>query len=405
MKNKILIINQVFWPDTHNTARLISELAVELVKRGWKVTALVSNRSYLDHRVRLSPKDGSWNGVSYKRVYIPPLNQKKNISRLLSSLCLIIKWITKLPGIGRFDAIIIGTNPPFAYLLLPFLRTFKRKSKLILWSHDLYPEAITVTGGYIWRFLGKLIKPITKGCLRLLDVIVDIGPCMRNIYKTYQTSANAVTLTPWAFVEPPQILIPHLETRNVLFGDAKIALLYSGTIGNAHEFGNFLLLARELQKRNASVAFCFAGFGNCFDDLKKQVTNDDKNIRFAGFVSTDKELEQRLSTADFMLISLKDSWTGISVPSKYFGALAAGKAILFSGSKNSSLCKWTKEYNLGYYLTSSNTNEIADLLHNISINPELSRELKGNAFKAYQNHFSKKITCDGWHHLLKKTIC
>jgi len=65
------------------------------------------------------------------------------------------------------------------------------------------------------------------------------------------------------------------------------------------------------------------------------VKPEDYNINFADFVMSDEELYDRLSAADFMLISLKDSWTGISVPSKFFGAIASGKAVLFSGSERS----------------------------------------------------------------------
>jgi len=404
MKNKILIINQVFWPDNINTARHISELAEELVKRGWNVTALISNRSYIDNKKIITPSIGNWNGVKYIRVYTPPLTQKKNSQRLLSAIWLIFFWALKLPFIGKFDAIILGTNPPFAYLLAPYIRLIKRKTKILMWGFDLYPEAIIVSGTKTWKMIGSFIKPLVKFCYKRIDVIIDIGPCMRNIYRSYKHSAQEVTLPPWSFVEPTNIMTPHYKTRQDLFGNSKLTLLYSGTIGNAHEFENFLLLARELLKRNASVTFCFAGFGNRFDDLKKQVTEKDLNIRFAGFVNSDEELEQRLSSADFILISLKKSWTGISIPSKFFGAIATGNAIMFSGSKNSSLNLWTKEYNLGYHLTNHNINEIADLLCKISLNPEMIKNMRENAFNIYKTHFSKKIICDSWHTLLKNTI-
>jgi colanic acid biosynthesis glycosyl transferase WcaI len=404
MNNKVLIINQVFWPDKINTARHITELAEELTKRGWNVTALISSRSYIDHNIKYSPSEGIWNGITYKRVYVPPFTLKKNIPRLISAIWIILIWTFKLPFIGKFDAIILGTNPPFSYLLVPFIRLFKRKSKILMWGFDLYPEAITNSGGKIWKFMGAAIKPLAKFCYSKLDVIVDIGPCMRDIYRSYKHTAKETTLPPWSFVEPIELLKTHNQTRLNLFGDAKLTLLYSGTIGNAHEFENFLSLARELQKRKASVSFCFAGFGNRFDDLKNQVTKEDVNISFAGFVNSDEELEQRLSSSDFMLISLKKSWTGISVPSKFFGAIATGNAILFSGSKDSGLSIWTKEFNLGYHLTENNINEVADILCEISNNPILISEMKQNAFNAYKNHFSKNIICDAWDNLLKTTI-
>lgn len=404
MNNKILIINNQFWPDKHNTARHISELAEEMVKRKWAVTALISNRPYFDYKNKFTTKRGNWNGVNYKRVYLPPLNQIKNLQRLISSIWFIIACIFELPFIGKYDAIILGTNPPFSYFLVPFIRLFKRKTKILMWGFDLYPEAIIIGGSKIWKNLGAIIKPLAKFCYRRIDVIVDIGPCMRNIYRTYNHSAQEETLPPWSFVEPSLIMEPHLETRKELFGNAKLTLLYSGTIGIAHDFDNFLLLTRELNKRKVSVSFCFAGFGSRFDDLKSLITKEDSNITFGGFVETDMELEQRFSSADIMLISLKDKWTGISVPSKYFGALAAGKAILFSGSEDSALCKWTNKYNLGFHLSKNNIEEIANILCKIADTPSQIYLIQKNAFNIYQEKFSKKAICNGWSDLLKKTI-
>ncbi len=72
----ILIINHVFWPDKINTARLITELAEELVKQSWDVTALVSNRSYVDYKKKYTPKYYKLNGVKIIRAWHPLLNQK-----------------------------------------------------------------------------------------------------------------------------------------------------------------------------------------------------------------------------------------------------------------------------------------------------------------------------------------
>lgn len=404
MKNKILIINHVFWPDKLNTARHISELAEELVLRGWDVTALITNRSYVDNHIKIKPSKGIWNGVKYKRVYLPPFNQKSNIQRIVTSIWLIVSWSFRLSFIGKYDAIILGTNPPFSYLLTPILKLFKRNSKILLWGFDLYPEAIIASGSKLWKSIGSLIKPLTKGCYNKLDVIVDIGSCMRTNFQKYNHKAKEVTLPPWSFVEFNKLSALHLETRKALFGDADLTLLYSGTIGNAHEFDNFLILARELKKRKASIGFCFAGFGNKFKELKSQIKITDSNISFGGFVNTDKELEHRLSSADLMLISLKDEWTGISVPSKYFGAIATGKAVIFSGSDDSSLCKWTKKYNMGFHLTENNISEIADTLCEIELRPELIRVIQQNALTTYKKHFSKKIICDKWSELLTQTI-
>lgn len=402
--NKILLFNHVFWPDKLNTARHISELCEELVKRNWNITALIGNRSYVDKNKVFKPDTGIWKGVKYTRCYLPPFDQTKNIQRLLSSFWLIITWIFKLPFLGKFDVIIIGTNPPFSFIFLPFLRLFNKKSKILMWSFDVYPEAIYVSKNKSFFFIKKILKIICEFSYKKLDVMVDIGPCMKEIYDKYDFNAKNITLTPWSFVEPEKILKPHIPTRLNLFKGNELTLLYTGTIGNAHEFDLFLRLARYLRTKKASVGFCFAGFGNRFKDLKSLVTNEDYNITFSGFVESDEELQNRLSTADIMLISLKKDWTGISVPSKYFSALSMGKVILFAGSKKSSLSIWTKKYNLGYVLQEDNVEHVGDKLIEISLYKQIISEMKHNSFDKYNEIFSKKVVCDNWSELLNGLV-
>ena len=90
------------------------------------------------------PDTGIWKGVKYTRCYLPPFDQTKNIQRLLSSFWLIITWIFKLPFLGKFDVIIIGNKSIFIYFFT-FLRFFNKKSKILMWSFDVYPEAIYVS--------------------------------------------------------------------------------------------------------------------------------------------------------------------------------------------------------------------------------------------------------------------
>lgn len=405
MNNKrILILNHVFWPDKHNTARHISELAYELVCRGWYITALVGNRSYLNYKKKFNSKGIIWNGVNVKRIYIPPLNQKKNLQRLLTSFWILLSWCFHLPFIVKFRVIIIGTNPPFSYLIIPVIKLFKPSIKIVLWGFDLYPEAIISETNKIFSFMGKIIKPVTILTHRFIDVIVDIGPCMKAIYESYRTKALKFTLTPWSFIEPPFNKDYIVDTKKKIFGDSKIGLLYSGTLGYAHDYELFLKLARRFRELNCSIAICFAGFGSRFLELKNKISTEDTNIYFANFTDDDKELENRILSADFFLISLKESWTGISIPSKFFGAIACGKPVIFSGPKESSIAKWIEEYKLGYCLNKDNIDEIAYSIIDLINSPDKIKMLQLNAYNTYHKYFSKKIVCDGWDKLLNQII-
>lgn len=80
-----------------------------------------------------------------------------------------------------------------------------------------------------------------------------------------------------------------------------------------------------------------------------RLTKEDTNIRLAGF-ATEAELERRLAAADIHLISLRRGWEGIVVPSKFFGALAIGRPVLFSGPEESCIARWIADEKLGCVL-------------------------------------------------------
>ncbi|GHT83472.1 hypothetical protein FACS1894137_04640 [Spirochaetia bacterium] len=193
------------------------------------------------------------------------------------------------------------------------------------------------------------------------------------------------------------------KIRQDLFGKAELGLLYSGTIGKAHQFEEFVLLARELRRRDASVAFCFAGRGNCLQELHEMVTADDSNITFAGFID-EKILPLRLSAADIHLISLRQGWEGIVVPSKFFGSLAAGRPLLYCGTQDSCIAKWINDENLGFIVTMNTIHGIADKLETVCQNKKLLQKMQEHAFSFYQQHFSKKMQWEKWDKSLREFI-
>jgi glycosyltransferase involved in cell wall biosynthesis len=191
--------------------------------------------------------------------------------------------------------------------------------------------------------------------------------------------------------------------RDELFGDAKLGILYSGTIGRAHQFEEFILLARELRKRAASVAFCFAGRGNCYQDLRDAVTPDDTNIRFAGFIE-ESRLPERLAAADIHMISLKLGWEGIVVPSKFFGSLAAGRPLLYCGTLASCVAELIQAENLGFIVDTTNISAISDQLEALVASPLRLQQLQVHAARIYYTRFSKALQIDRWDRVLRSLL-
>ena len=403
MSGKILILYHFFYPDDVVSSRHFSDFAEGLADLGWNVTVLTSNRFCRDPHANLKTKQEVWKGVKILRSYRPGFRQSGNVGRILNSVWMMIAWLIKIIRSPSYDAIVIGTDPQFSYFIIPIIKLFKRHTKIAYWCYDLYPEAIIASKMGGLSSLARFIKPITKFCYKQVDLMVDIGSCMRSVLSSYKHSARCETLVPWALVEPPEIPIPDEKIRNSLFGKCSIAILYSGTIGNAHTFTEFLLLARELRRRNFDAVLCFAGRGNRYDVFRDQVKEEDTNIRFAGFAKED-ELEKRLAAADMHMVSLRDGWEGIVVPSKFFGSLAAGKPVIFAGAEKSSIKRWIQEHRVGFCLGDYNVETVADNICSLASNNAALAEMQKKAFSCYKANFSKKIVIKKWSDCLEQLI-
>ncbi len=395
IKSSILLIYHFFHPDTVISARLFSELAQELVRDGSRVTVFTGNRRF--GSVEKLPEQETFGGVEIQRFSRPGFSQGSNFGRLFNSAILQLKWLWAFwKQRKNFDTVIIGTDPQFAYVMFPFMRIIKRNVRLIHWAFDLYPEAILVNSPHWMRALALLSAPFLPLIYYCVDDMVDIGGRMRTRLLRYRHRAHCATLTPWALTEPEKMPSANPVVREQLFGNAKLGLLYSGTVGYAHDLQPFINLARECRKRQLDIAFCFAGYGNQYKKQLSCLTSDDTNIRIAGFASED-ELEKRLASADIHLVSLRTGWDGIVVPSKFFGALAIGRPVLFSGPGNSDVALWLEKYHVGYNLNEETIKE----LEKLSLNPQNLSELKERAFGCYHRWFAKDIVIAEWKILLK----
>lgn len=332
----------------------------------------------------------TWNGVLIRRVYRPDFKQASNKGRILNMLFMLWAWSWRavITPRSRQESVIIGTDPTLAILVAIPWRIFRPQSTIVHWCHDVYPEAAVAEGmlredGWITGTLSWFLRRAYRRC----DKIIDLGSCMRELLARYGSKAQRYTVTPWSLVEPDSVSVVDAETRNDLFGQAKLGLLYSGNLGRAHQFEDFILLAREL--RQDSIHFCFAGRGPRVSELEKMVEPSDTNIGFGDFAA-EEVLEKRLGACDFHLVSLRPEWTGAVVPSKFFGAIASGRGVIFSGSEKSAIAQWIIEYQLGWVLTRANVRDVAADLRRIANQPEELTALRERCFRVYREIFSRE---------------
>ena len=401
---RLLVHYHFFHPDDVVSARMFSDLAVEQRRRGWEVTALTSNRSWRDPRARL-PRSESWEGVAIERVFRPPWSQARALQRLGNSAFMLGAAPWRLRALGRFDAIVVGSDPSFAALVGPAFRRLDPGAALVHWCFDVYPEAILAEGAIpAAAALAPVARRLMGAAYRRYDALVDIGPRMQERLAAYDSGARQETLVPWALTEAERPVAVDAATRAALYPRAKLALLYSGTMGKAHDFEPFLALARACRARAGdAVALCFAVRGNRSDELRAAVRPDDTNVTLAPFAE-ETALPARLAAADVHLVSLRPDWAGVVVPSKFFASLAIGRPIIYAGPAESEIARWIAAHDLGLHLTPATVDAVAERLHRLADDPGALARWRENALAVYRREWSKRVTNDRWDALLRE-VC
>ncbi len=396
------IFYQFFYPDDVVSSIHFSELSAGLVKRGWEVTVFPSTRGCRSESIEY-PKEGEFEGVRIKRIWRPAWRQSSGLGRVLNAAWMILRWsllaILRKPAP---DAVIIGTDPILSVLIAIVWRFIHPDVVIAHWCFDLYPEA-AFADGLLSRSsaIARVLQFLLKKAYRVCDLVVDIGPCMRELLLRYDPVLPMATLVPWALDEPPQVLMVPPAERQLVFQDAPIGLLYAGSFGRAHSHESLLKLARVL--RPDGVRLTFSVRGNREKALREAVEASDSNVSFVPFAAAES-LADRLACADVHVVSLREEWTGAIVPSKSFGALAVGRPLLFCGDRRSAVARWIEQYDLGWVLTDENVRSVAVHITSLMRDPVAREQMNERCQRVYREHFSRKVTLDEWQRLLTELI-
>ncbi len=399
---RIWVFYHFLHPDPVVSSTHLSELCAGLAERGWEVEGYASNRGSGTLEVTYPPMS-AWNNVLIHRLWRPDWKQNSTAGRLLNAAWIITRWSAlALSRAGMPDVILMGSDPVLSVLMAPVWRLLHPRTKVVHWCFDLYPEAAYADGILMRNSLpSRVLELLLRHSYSACDLVVDIGPCMRSLLLHYNANLHTATLVPWALSHPQLPLPVASDARRAIFGDVKLALMYSGTLGRAHSFDVLLGLMRCL--RNDPVQLAFSVKGNRANHLREAVGPEDTNIIFVPFAPAER-LEERLAAADIHVVSLREEWTGTVVPSKFFGALAVGRPILFCGSRKSGIAGWILEHQVGWVLEHDRISEVAAEVLRYATDDAAMTQMRSHCHRVYREFFSRETVVDAWHRELSALL-
>ena len=330
---KILILTQVFYPDTVSVSQHLTDLAIELQKNGNIVSVISSKCNYEDKKITYS-KFENLSGVKIFRIGQSRLGKKNIIYRLIDFFTFNLNLTLRLFFLRSksYDIIIGTTVPP----LISFLSAFISKMKNIsfyFWVMDLQPE-LSIASGLINQ--GSLTQKFLSFCgkytIRNSDKIFSLDRFMTEyLLSKGAQKENVFTIPVWPVIED---VYHGNRDQNPFriqheFGD-KIVIMYSGNHAFVHPLDTLLDCAKLLANDDRFL-FVFVGGGVRKSDVTFfKVKNKLNNILQLPFQPREN-IHISLASSDLQVVILGDGQVGYTHPNKIYGALFVGKPVIYIG--------------------------------------------------------------------------
>lgn len=387
-RRRLLFINRYFYPDISATSQLLTELAEDLAAGGDRITVITGNTPYFGEGKQF-PAQEVHNGIRIVRVGFARFNRSTMYGRLADYLSFSISALWSAVRMKNQDCLVVLSDPPLLSLLAVMVQ-FIKPVKTICWLQDVFPD-IAIRAGTIHEGpVGRLLNRIARWSLDRMSQVVVIGRCMENHLSRSGVSRNRIAVIPnWA--DGAQIkLIRRMDNEFLKIQglEDRFVVMYSGNFGVAHEIETILALVRETRDL-PKLFFCFIGEGAHKQRLVEAAKRENwEHVRVLPY-QRKETLQQSLSAGDLHLVSLRADMAGLSVPSKIYGIMAAGRPMIFIGPEESEAASLIHQAQCGFVVRPGDPKAAADAVR-ICYRDRNLCEQKGLAARAYFDQYGDR---------------
>ena len=331
---KVVVLCPHFAPDTAPTGTVMTRIVQELAALGHELHVVTSLPWYADHAVAtgwggrwVRTEWTAWGSVT--RVHPFPGADKSNLLRRALGF-LGFSMLAGLAGLRaggwfrRVD-IVFAMSPPLTLGPTGWLVGRCRRAPLVFNIQDVFPDAAVRTGTITSRRIIALASVLERFAYhRAAAVTVLSEDLRRNVAAKMARSKRQRIHVIANFVDTDVIRPGDRRTTSraeLGIGDEPV-VLYAGNVG----FSQSLDLVVEAARRCPDVTFVVNGDGAARPTLEASAAGI-SNLRFAGYQPVER-LPEVLASGDVHVVPLRAGLGDVSVPSKTYSSLAAGRPVV-----------------------------------------------------------------------------
>lgn len=399
---RLLLVNRFFHPDESATSQLLSDLGFALAEAGHEVIAICSRQSYANPSLLYSPSETVL-GVHIMRVGTTRFG-RSGAGRLLDYLSFLFGALwTVFRMLRPGDVLVVKTDPPLLSVPMSWIANI-RKARQVNWLQDVFPEVAAQLGvAGIGGPVHALLRGLRNRSLRQSAMNVVIGERMRDLLLTNDIPQDRIrVIHNWSDGDAIRPLPAASNSLRTYWGlSDKFVVGYSGNMGRAHAFDTLLEAMRRLAN-DARIHFLFIGDGRQLANIREFVAAHAlSNVSLQPYQPRDR-LGLSLTAPDVHVVTLKPELEGLIVPSKVYGAFAAGVPVVFIGDPAGEVGSMLAQVDaLGISAEERDVDATVAAIQKLA-SDEASRLQMGRAARrAFDEHYSKKIALRRWISVLE----
>ncbi len=327
---RIAVLCPHFAPDTAPTGDVITRIVIELAALGHELHVVTALPWYREHSIEegwqgkmLRREATEWGSIT--RVNPFPGDDKGNLVRRAIGFAgfSALAGLASLRG-GRVDAV-IAMSPPLTMGLTGWGTHLVRRGPLVFNIQDVFPDAAVETGAITNPHIIAVARWLERVSYHRAAVITVLSDDLRDnvTAKVKPSHRNRVHVIPnfvdTEFIQPADRMTA--LRRELGIGDEPV-VLYAGNVG----FSQSLEMVVDAACDFPQATFLINGDGSARTSLEARAAGT-TNVRFSGYQPKDR-VPEVLATGDIHLVPLKAGLGRVSVPSKTYSILAAGRPVL-----------------------------------------------------------------------------
>ena len=370
--------------------RIVSELAA----RGHELHVVTALPWYRNHAI-----EPGWGGRLWRtektewgsiiRVHPFPGKSKSNLLRralgfIAFSYAVGIRSVHADGLPFKVDGV-LAMSPPLTLGLTGWFTKIIRRAPLVFNIQDVFPDAAIQTGAISNKRIIAAAKWLERMSYQRSDAVVLLSQDLRTniankIDKKFHQRLHVIP----NFVDTSAITPQDRMTtyrRELGIGD-QLVVMYAGNVG----FSQSLNLVVDAAARFPDIAFVINGDGAARKKLEEDCAQL-ANVYFGDYQPIER-LSEVLATGDIHLVPLRAGLASVSVPSKSYSILAAGRPMLAAIDPNTEIPNMLQQSGAGVAVEPDNGPAFIEALSHMASRRIQLQEMGNSGRKWVETHAS-----------------